>query len=202
MTTFPVDENVIISTATSASDGLMSASDKTKLDGITGGGGSGGVDIRDEGTLVRSASAFLDFRGVGVTAAADGTVTIPGGGTSGGVTSFAGRTGVVVPAAADYDAFYITQAEADAQGMPAVVAVSYSGGATPSGPVSYGTGNITLRVPNTPADYWQSRLNTGTSQITVGVPIGYTLNGASTIAAGSSAVFIKESGSAFRRWGA
>lgn len=97
---------------------------------------------------------------------------------------------------------YMTQTEADAQGMPMLESVEYSGGGTPSGPISHGTGNITLREAGTGLDYWQSRENTGASAITVRAPSGYTINGSASIDPGQSGVFVKEAGSPrFRRLG-
>lgn len=133
---------------------------------------------------------------------------------AGPVTKFNGRNpntdGNIVPLQADYDQFFLTQAEADAlyltqseadtQGMPVIRAVAYSGGGTPGGPVSYGTGNITLRVPSTSADYWQTRLNTGTSSSSVSAPSGYTISGPATIDAGASSSFVLGAGTAFQRW--
>lgn len=120
--------------------------------------------------------------------------------TAVGVSSFNGRTGAVSPSSGDYSSYYLTQADANSQGMPAVEAVSYSGSSIPSSPVSYGTGNIILRAPTTPSDYWQTRLNTSTDTVSVSASSGYSIHGSTTISAGVSALFIKESTTAFRRW--
>lgn len=98
---------------------------------------------------------------------------------------------------------YITQTEANDQGMPALESVAYSGGGTPSDPVTHGTGNITLRTPSSPKDFWQARCNTGTSEITVSPPTNYTISGSAIIIAGGVALFVKIAGaSQFLRWGA
>jgi hypothetical protein len=97
---------------------------------------------------------------------------------------------------------FITQTEANAQGMPAIESTEYNGGATPPSAVTHGTGNITLRTPSNPSDYWQSRENTGGGAITVSMPAGHTLaSGSAIINAGQSGLFIKGPGATFRRRG-
>ena len=140
------------------------------------------------------------------------------------ISLFAGRGpdggGNITPVEADYDSFfltqtegdarylqsvpseYLTQTEADDQGMPVLESVAYSAGGTPSDPITHGTGDITLRTPSTPKDYWQARLNTDTVAITVSPPTNYTITGTDTIEAGGVALFVKVSGSSvFLRWG-
>lgn len=76
MTTYPVERIVNIPLATQTSDGLLSATDKIKIDTGGGGGGGGSVALLDEGVLVTSAVSALNFVGAAVSAAADGTVTV------------------------------------------------------------------------------------------------------------------------------
>lgn len=76
MTTLPVTSTIDVPLATPTTDGLMSAADKTKLDGLTGGGGGGSIQLRDEGSVVSTSVTSLNFVGTAVTAAADGTITV------------------------------------------------------------------------------------------------------------------------------
>lgn len=97
---------------------------------------------------------------------------------------------------------YLTQSDANNQGMPALESIAYSGGGTPSDPVTHGTGDITLRAPLTAKDFWQARYNTDTVVITVHPPTNYTIFGTDTINAGAVGLFVKAGGaSQFLRWG-
>lgn len=98
---FPTAEVVEVPLATETTPGLMSGADKAKLDNLQPGAGA--IQLQDEGVVVAATTSLLNFVGSGVTASANGTVTIPGGGGGSGVDSFAGRTGTVVPVSGDYN---------------------------------------------------------------------------------------------------
>ena len=93
---------------------------------------------------------------------------------------------------------YITQAEADAQGMPAIEAGGVSAVTIPVREVN---ANFTLLTPSIPANYWQSYFNISATAVTASPPVGYTMQGLTSIAANTSALFVKRAGlSQFRRW--
>lgn len=125
---------------------------------------------------------------------------------SAGVASFNGRTGTVVPQQADYDGFfltpteanaaYLTQAQANSQGMPAVELGAVGSGS----PVRKVNANYTLLAPTEPSRFLQGYFNTAASQVTASAPAGYTIVGSAAHAANTWATFIKEAGTqTFRR---
>lgn len=105
--------------ATTADNGFMSGSDKTKLDGIQAGAevNQNAFSVITGNTGTASADAKTDSLaitgGTGISTVAtdtpDGLVI-----TNTGVTQFNGRTGNVTPQQADYDQFFTTTAEAAA----------------------------------------------------------------------------------------
>lgn len=123
-------------------------------------------------------------------------------GSGGQVNSVFGRTGAVVAQQADYDSFfltpaegdsrYLTQAQANAQGMPAVEL----GGTGTSGPIREVNANFTLLVGNTPVNFFQLYVNIGTADVTAAPPSGYQANTGltSVLTPGEAGLFIKRAG--------
>ncbi len=107
-----------------------------------------------------------------------------------GVTSFNGRAGAVVPQAADYSSFFLTQAQADAQGMPAAELGAVGSG---SG-IREVNANFTFAAATTQNLWWQFYFNTGASAVTIAAPSGWTLQGSATVDAGTGALLMKRAG--------
>lgn len=100
----------------------------------------------------------------------------------------------LTPAVAN--ALFITQTEADAQGMP-VVELGAVGSGSPLRKVN---ANYTLLSPAEPRLYLQGNFNIATTTVNASPPPGYTIVGSVAHAANTWATFLKEAGSAtFRR---
>jgi hypothetical protein len=187
----------------------MSSQDKTKLDGLSGGG-TGGIDIRDEGATVRPASGFINFIGSGVSAGADGSVNIPGGG--GGVTlpiaesdvtnlvsDLAGKAPVGhghATATASAAGFMSAADKSKLDGLSSSASgdtparIMTGGGVMPRGSViCVGTGaaSVTLRTDV----HIQNIENERTGTVTAVMPTGFSLRagGSASVVAASRGVF-------------